>query len=365
LRFGFARGGPGVKFGLFYQLPCAPEQSEAMRYRETIEQVIHADEIGFDTAWLAELHFFRPFSIMPAPLILATAIAQRTKRIRLGTGVSLLPFHHPLKLAAEAAVVDILSDGRLDLGVGRGTIAVHFQGYNVSREESRERFEESLEIIQKAWTTESFSYDGKHYQVPDTSVVPKPLQKPHPPLRIAANSPETAAFAGAKGFDILAAAPINPVPGFFDHIRNYRAALSQAGHQPEKYDVAALFFTNTSESASQSRAEYEHSMMHYYRTIGEQARRGDRSQYEGSYAYLKQVRERAASIQWDVVADSMGIFGPPEQCIARIEEIYREAGINQLVCWFNPGGRIPHRDVLAAMERFATKVIPAVRHLGA
>ena len=146
-----------MKFGLFYQLPCAPEQSEAVRYRETVEQVIHADEIGFDVAWLAELHFFRPFSIMPAPLIVATAIAQRTRRIRLGTGVSLLPFHHPLQLAEAAATVDILSDGRLDLGVGRGTIAVHFQGYNVSREESRERFEESLEIIQQAWTTESFS----------------------------------------------------------------------------------------------------------------------------------------------------------------------------------------------------------------
>jgi alkanesulfonate monooxygenase SsuD/methylene tetrahydromethanopterin reductase-like flavin-dependent oxidoreductase (luciferase family) len=353
-----------VKFGLFYQLPCAPEQSEAVRYRETVEQVIHADEIGFDTAWLAELHFFQPFSIMPAPLIVATAIAQRTRRIRLGTGVSLLPFHHPLRLAAEAATVDILSDGRLDLGVGRGTIAVHFQGFSVSREESRARFEESLEIIQQAWTTESFSYNGKYYRVPETSVVPKPLQKPHPPIRVAANSPETAAFAGLRGYDILAASPINPMPGFFDHIKSYRAALTDAGRQAEKRDVAALFFTNTSESIARSRTEYEHSIMHYFRTIGEQALRGDRSQYDGSYAYLKQVRERVANLSWETVADTMAIFGSPEQCIARIEEIYRGAHINQLVCWFNPGGRIPHRDVIAAMDRFAAKVIPAVRHLG-
>src|ERR1700686_4715773 len=117
-------GGLRVKFGLFYQLPCAPEQSESARYNETVEQVILADEIGFDTAWLAELHFFRPFSIMPSPLIMATAIAQRTRRIRLGTAVSLLPFHHPLNIAEVAATVDILSGGRLDFGVGRGTIAV-------------------------------------------------------------------------------------------------------------------------------------------------------------------------------------------------------------------------------------------------
>jgi alkanesulfonate monooxygenase SsuD/methylene tetrahydromethanopterin reductase-like flavin-dependent oxidoreductase (luciferase family) len=353
-----------VKFGLFYQLPCAPDQSEAVRYNETVEQVILADEIGFDTAWLAELHFFRPFSIMPAPLIVATAIAQRTRRIRIGTGVSLLPFHHPLRLAAEAATVDILSGGRLDLGVGRGTIAVHFQGFNVSREESRERFEESLEIIQQAWTTESFSYNGKHYQVPETAVVPKPLSKPHPPLRIAANSPETAAFAGLKGYDVLVASPINPMPGFFGHVESYRTALANAGHQLAKRDVAALFFTHSSESVAHTRAEYEPSMMHYFRTIGEQALRGDRSQYDGSYAYLKQVRERVATMSWEMVADTMAIFGSPEQCIARIEDIYRGAKINQLVCWFNPGGRIPHREVLAAMERFATKVIPAVRHLG-
>jgi natural product biosynthesis luciferase-like monooxygenase protein len=353
-----------VKFGLFYQLPCAADQSETTRYHETIEQIIFADEIGFDTAWLAELHFFQPFSIMPAPLIVAAAIAQRAQRIRLGTGVSLLPFHHPLRLAEEAATVDILSGGRLDLGVGRGTIAVHFQGFNVSREESRERFEESLEIIERAWTNESFSYSGKHYQITETSLVPKPLQKPHPPLRIAANSPETAAFAGLKGYDILAASPINPMPGFIGHISNYRTALTQAGHNPDHRDVAALFFTNTSASIVHSRTEYEHSLMHYFRTIGEQAQRGDRSQYDGSYAYLKQVRERVAAISWETVADTMAIFGSPEQCIARIEEIYNGARIDQLVCWFNPGGRIPHRDVLAAMERFATKVIPAVRHLG-
>jgi len=106
-----------VKFGLFYQLPCAPDQSEPVRYQETIDQIILADELGFDIAWLAELHFFRAFSIMPGPLYLATAIAQRTKRIRFGTGVTLLPFHHPLRIAEEAAVVDILTGGRLDFGI--------------------------------------------------------------------------------------------------------------------------------------------------------------------------------------------------------------------------------------------------------
>ena len=353
-----------MKFGLFYQLPCAPDQSAADRYHETIEQIILADELGFTTAWLAELHFFQPFSIMPAPLQIAVAAAQRTRRIRFGTAVVLLPFHHPLRVAEEAAVADILTGGRLDLGVGRGTIAVHFRGYGVPRDESRERFEESLAIIRKAWKSERFSHQGRFYQIPDISVAPKPLQKPHPPIRIAANSPDTAEFAGSQGYDVMAASPINPLPRFFDHIARYRAARAEAGHDAATSDVAGLFFCSTADSLARVRAEYEPSVMHYFRTIGDQAMLGDQAQYEGSYQYLKEVRERALNVKWDEINDSMAIFGAPEECIKRITEIHENARINQLVCWFNPGGRIPHRDVMAAMERFASKVIPATRGLG-
>src|SRR5215510_2737771 len=169
-----------MKFGLFYQLPCAPTQAAATRYQETIEQIVYAEELGFDTAWLAELHFNPLFSVMPAPLILAGAVAQRTRRIRLGTAVLLLPLQHPLRTAEEAAVVDLLSQGRLELGVGRGMIAIHFQGFNVPREESRARFEEALTIIKQAWTQETCRFAGKYFHVPETAVVPKPLQRPPP-----------------------------------------------------------------------------------------------------------------------------------------------------------------------------------------
>jgi alkanesulfonate monooxygenase SsuD/methylene tetrahydromethanopterin reductase-like flavin-dependent oxidoreductase (luciferase family) len=192
-----------MKFGLFYQLPSAPTQHVVARYEETIEQIVYAEALGFDAAWLAELHFNPLFSVMPAPLLLAAALAQRTTRIRLGTAVLLLPLQHPLRTAEEAAVVDLLSQGRLELGVGRGMITIHFQGFNVPREESRARFEEALTLINQAWTQETCSFDGKLFQVPPTAVVPKPWQKPHPPLRIAANSPETAVFAGEQGYSVF------------------------------------------------------------------------------------------------------------------------------------------------------------------
>ncbi|HVB81325.1 MAG TPA: LLM class flavin-dependent oxidoreductase [Candidatus Binataceae bacterium] len=354
-----------MKFGLFFQLPCAADQSEPARYQETIEQIVLADQLGFDVAWMAELHFFKNFSIMPSPLMLAVAVAQRTRRIRLGTAVTLLPFHHPLRAAEEAATADLLTGGRLDYGVGRGTIAVHFQGFGTSRDQSRERFEEALEIIVRAWTAERVTYKGRFYDVAGVAVEPRPLQKPHPPLRVAANSPETAEFAGRKGYDVLVASPINPVPGFYEHIRAYRAAL-KGGARPEyPGDVAALFFVCPHTSRAAARAEAERSLLHYFHTIGEQALAGGHGQYEGSYAYLEQVRERAAAMNYEAVDETMAVYGPPEQCIARIDEVYRHSGIDQLVCWFNAGGLIPHRDVMATMERFAAKVMPAVRGLGA
>jgi alkanesulfonate monooxygenase SsuD/methylene tetrahydromethanopterin reductase-like flavin-dependent oxidoreductase (luciferase family) len=353
-----------VKFGLFYQLPCAPDQSEPARYNETIDQIIHADELGFDIAWLAELHFYRPFSIMPAPLVVAAAIARQTRRIRLGTAVTLLALHQPLRAAAEAATVDILSGGRFDFGVGRGTIALHFTGLNLPREESRTRFEEALEVIEKAWTRERFSHHGRHFQIPEVSLVPRPLQKPHPPIRVAANSAETAEFAGRLGYDVLVAAVINPIPGLYDHIRKYREALARAGHQADRRNVAALIFTYTAQSRAQARKEYEPSIMHYFRTVLDQVKLGGGGQSDNSYRYLQHVRENEGAMTWDGIERTMGIFGDPDECIGRINEIHEGSRINQIVCWFNPGGLIPHRDVMAAMERFADRVIPAVRKLG-
>jgi len=143
-------------------------------------QIELGDQIGFDTVWLGEIHFSRAFSVLADPLMVLAAAAQRTTRIRLGTAVTLLPLHNPVKIAEEAAIADILSDGRLELGCGRGTAPLHYEGYAIPQEESRERFEEALDFILKAWTNDSFSYEGKHFRAHDLSVVPRPVQSPHP-----------------------------------------------------------------------------------------------------------------------------------------------------------------------------------------
>src|SRR5438477_10949242 len=145
-----------MRFGFFDQLPCAPGYTERQRYHDLIAQIELGETLGFDTVWLGELHFSRTFSILADPLMVLAAAAQRTTRIRLGTAVTLLPLHNPIKIAEEAATADILRDGRLEFGVGRG-VAYQYPGYGIPPEESRERYEEALDFILQAWTSDAFS----------------------------------------------------------------------------------------------------------------------------------------------------------------------------------------------------------------
>ena len=214
-----------MRFGFFDQLPCASGFSERQRYRDIMAQIELGDEIGFDTVWLGEIHFSRAFSVLADPLMVLAAAAQRTTRIRLGTAVTLLPLHNPIKIAEEAAIADILSDGRLEFGVGRG-VAYQYPGYGIPLEESRERFDEALDFILRAWASEPFSFEGKYFRASDLSVVPQPVQMPHPPVRIAANSPDTFPFSGRRKLPIFASPLINPPDKLKAGLAVYRDALA-------------------------------------------------------------------------------------------------------------------------------------------
>src|SRR6516162_4690682 len=214
-----------MRFGFFDQLPCASGFTERQRYKDIMAQIELGDELGFDTAWLGELHFSRAFSILADPLMVLAAVAQRTTRIRLGTAVTLLPLHNPVKIIEEAAIADILSDGRLEFGVGRGAFPLYYVGFDVPQEQSRERFEEALDFILPAWRSENFSFQGKYFRAHDLCVIPRPVQSPHPPVRVAANSPETFPFAARLGLPIFAAPLINPPERLKAGLRAYRETL--------------------------------------------------------------------------------------------------------------------------------------------
>lgn len=348
-----------MEFGTFYQLPCAAEQRPLQRYEDTMMQIQHADSLGLDVAWLAELHFFPTFSIMPSPLLVASALAQRTRRIRLGIAVNLLPLHQPLRNAEDAATLDILSNGRLEYGAGRGAIPLHFAGYNVPLDESRERFLEALDVVLLAWTTDSFSYEGKYYQYRDVQVVPKPLQKPHPPIRIACNSADSFQLAGERGWRMFSSSVIVPIPRLQQDITTYNILLSEHDTPRCGDEVAIMAPIYVAPSLAKGREHPEASIMHYFRTLRDMynTRQGRALAH---LPRMQELQERLQKMTYDQVLDNIAIFGDPAYCIERLQWFKETFGMHQFICWFNTGGKIPHKRVMESMRLFAEKVMPYI-----
>jgi alkanesulfonate monooxygenase SsuD/methylene tetrahydromethanopterin reductase-like flavin-dependent oxidoreductase (luciferase family) len=341
-----------MRFGFFDQLPCAGGFSEHQRYKDILAQIELGDALGFDTVWLGEIHFIRPFSILADPLMVLAAAAQRTRRIRLGTAVTLLPLHNPIKVAEEAAICDILSDGRLEFGVGRG-INRHYAHYGIPPEESRGRFDEALDFILAAWTNESFSFDGKYFRARDLTLVPRPLQQPHPPVRIAANSPDTFPLAARHRLPIFASPLINPPDKLKFGLKVYHDALP-VGHP---VDTAIAFPVHVAASREEARAQCEPGLMNFLRVAIEAALPAA-AQDDKSFEAFRQVRARMASVTYADMDREMGVFGDPAYCVARIRELQAEYGFDEFIGYFNQGGLMDHALVKQAMTRFAEKVMP-------
>src|SRR5215471_4339008 len=193
-----------MEFGMFHEFPSMPGRGETEMFDEAMAQIDAAERWGLDVMWLAEIHFAPERTYLSAPLPIASAIAARTKRMRIGIAVQVLPLCHPLRLAEEAATVDQLSHGRLIFGVGRSGVAQTYEAYGVSYAESQARFREILDVIQRAWTEPTFSYEGAYHSFKNVSLVPKPYQKPTPPIRIAASTPDTFPAIGRRGMPIFA-----------------------------------------------------------------------------------------------------------------------------------------------------------------
>lgn len=345
-----------MKFDLFYQLPCADSQDPARRYRELIDEAVEADRLGFDTIWLAEVHFAPRFSLMPSPMLLLAAIAQRTSRIRLGLAVNLVPLHHPMRLAEETAMLDVLSSGRVEFGAGRGAFPLNYRGFGVDMESSRDLFAEGIEFCRQAWINDALTFRGKYFAVENISVIPKPVQKPHPPIRLAANSPDTFAFAGEHGYPIFAGGPVNPIPILGERLTIYRDAVAKSRLPlPDDWLAAALMVHPARDRAS-AQAALEPSLSNYFKSALEIVE--PQSLGAEYLAEFSKVRERLRNIRYETVEEIMGVFGDPGFCTDKITELRERFGFSRLVSWFEVGGLIGHERVVAAMQTFADKIAP-------
>lgn len=337
-----------MEFGVFYQIPCGEHQTPAGRYADAMAQVQLADALGYDMAWLAELHFARRFSVMPAPLLMAAALSQTTERIMLGTAVNLLPLHHPLRIAEEVATLDVLSGGRAVFGIGRGSNPNHYRGYGIPIAERNDRFVEGLDLALRAWTEEELDYQGKFYHAAGIRLEPKPIQQPYPPVYIASNGADTFPLVGRLGHSILVTPMIITVPGVSSGLAAYREALAEHGHNPSAVKVVVNVPVYVGETAASAKAGFAPTVNNYLGTL-----RGMQNNSRGS--------SRASQLSYDDIYDELGAVGTPQQVIERLEwfnELYHP---QEFMCWFNIGGMLTNAEVGRSMQLFAEEVIPHFR----
>jgi alkanesulfonate monooxygenase SsuD/methylene tetrahydromethanopterin reductase-like flavin-dependent oxidoreductase (luciferase family) len=346
-----------MRFGLFFQAPEAPGRTHAERYAEMFDLVALGESLGFDVAWLAELHFGGAFSLLSNPLMAAVAIAQRVRRIRIGTAVTLLPLHHPLSCAEQAATADLLTDGRLEFGVGRGSIPSQFHGFRIPVAENRARFDEALEIIRLAWTRERFSYRGRFHQVEDVSVVPRPVQRPHPPIRVAVHTAESFAHIGDLGLPIYSGTTTTPLPQLRECMALYRAHLEAAGHPWQRDQMALMLPVHIGPTPAAARDAMRPGVLQYYRNLQAIFAQLPES-YTDHLPRLRAIEENVANLPYETFCRDQGVFGDVSEVVDRLVAAREEFGLSQIICWFDQGCRLPRDEVERAMRRFADQVMP-------
>ena len=349
-----------MRFVLFFQVPESGGRSHTERYAEMLDLVALADSLGFDVAWLAELHFGGAFSLLSSPLTVVPAIAARTRRIRIGTAVTLLPLHHPLSCAEQAATADLLSGGRLELGVGRGSIPTQFHGFRIPLDENRARFDEALAIIRLAWTQERFSYRGAFWEVDNLSVVPRPLQRPHPPIRVGVHTPESFAHVGDQGLPIYSGTTTTPLPQLRECMALYRDHLAAAGHAWRGDQMALMFPMHVGATGSAARDAMRSGVLQYYRNA-----QAIFSALPDSYAVhlprLRMIQETVANLPYEQFCCDHAIFGDAAEVVDRLQAARDEFGLSQIIGWFDQGSMLPRDEVERAMRRFAEQVMPKLR----
>ncbi len=341
--------------GLFLEFPALDEVTDQQAFQQGFQIAEEAERLGVESVWLAEYHFI-PFSVLSAPVMVATAIASRTERIRIGLGVLLLPLGNPIRIAEEIATLDHICQGRLDFGVGRGTFPEHHDAFLSPYAESRGRFEEYLEIILRAWTTEQFSFEGEHYKCHDLAVRPKPYQKPHPPIRIGVTSAETFPIIGRMGYPLF----VNPSRVFAlddlaEHVNAYRKAWQDAGH-PGEGSIGIRLPVYLAETEGQAYEEPRESALVSMQGIGQRV--AVSASREGTTGNWQAESDHILGMTYDDWLRDKVVFGTPDSVLDRLLQLTESLQLSHIVFEHNLGRRIPHELQMNSVRLLMDKVVP-------
>ncbi len=388
-----------MQFGLLYEMQRPYEGTEVdwnTLYKETLEQAALADRMGFDVLWMVEHHFLIGFSGSPCPEVMFGALSQVTKRMRIGFGVSILPYHHPVRVAERVALLDQLTDGRIEVGTGRSNVYEQV-GLGIDPRDTRAMWEESITMLPKIWQSDEFSWEGRFWNVPKRRVLPKPFQKPHPPLYLACTQTESFNVAADKGIGVLSSSTFASTI-LAEHVKRYRERVKHA--TPVGAYLNAFWGNNVQCCVMEDDTEakelcarslktffgpdkpYVRDRVNAYEELLEawggvpEVLKADfgrwlRQSDEAHKAQAEQVgisldsgpgaaRAAFAGMDADTLRErGIIIAGDPEHCIEGVK-LYEDAGVDQVILVMQTE-TMPHEVVLNSMELFGKHVIPAFR----
>lgn len=350
-----------VKVSLFTEIQCPAGAVPAAQLDEFLEQAALADALGYRGFWIAEIHCQPRFSLLSSPYVVLGAASQRTRRLRLGVAVNTLPVHHPVQLAEQAATLDLLSHGRMDFAAGGGHPHSRvYECFGVDHQATHEIVAESLTIIRKAWTEETLSFDGRFFKVPGVVVNPKPVQKPHPPVYIAASSPDGVELAARLGVNLFLPIHTRTRQQVAELADSYWNTLEREGHDKTRRELGLLVPMHLAVNVNEAERQARDGVMSYYRTIADM-----RSGYidwltsRGDPLPPRLLKTATGDLSFERICAEHAVIGDADAAAAALQELAGKTGAAHILAWMNIGS-MPHSLVLQSMERFARDVMPRI-----
>jgi alkanesulfonate monooxygenase SsuD/methylene tetrahydromethanopterin reductase-like flavin-dependent oxidoreductase (luciferase family) len=347
-----------MKFSLFTEIQCAAGDSPAARIDEFLEQAELADRLGYRGYWLAEIHCQPRFSVLSAPYVVLGAAARKTTRLRLGVAVNTLPVHHPVQLAEQAALLDLVSHGRMDFAAGGGHPHSRvYECFGADHKQTHDYMEESLEVIRKAWSEETLAYNGRFFNIPEVVVNPKPMQNPPPPFYMATSSLEGVEVGARMGANLLLPIHTRTPEQVTEFSQAYWAGLEK--HRHDRKELGLLVPVHLAQSTAEARARAEAGIMSYFKTIADM-----RSGYidwltrRGVELPARLGKSGAGQpVAYETVCAQHAVVGDGPFVAETLRQLAENTGATHFLVWMNIGS-VPHALVLESMRKFAEEVMP-------
>ena len=348
-----------MKFSLFTEIQCPQGSSPEIRLSEFLDQAELADRLGFATFWVAEIHCQPKFSLLSAPYVVLGAAAQRTKRLRLGVAVNTLPVHHPVQLAEQSAMLDLVSGGRMDFAAGGGhPHSRAYECFGADHRVTHDVMAEALNVIQRAWSEETLTFHGKFFRIPEVVVNPKPVQNPLPPFYMATSSMDGVEVGARLGLNLLLPIHTRTPEQVVEFADAYWHGLKKSGHDARSKELGLLVPIHLAPTTEEARRRSQPGIMSYFQTIADM-----RSDYvdwltrRGDELPARLRTAAGASVPFETICERHAIIGDSDTALRALKDLSAQTGANNLLAWFNIGS-VPHALVQQSMRQFASEIMP-------